>query len=145
MDCSLPGSSVQGILQVRTLKRIVILSSRGKQPRDRTYISYVSCINTLCGASGNTTREGQNIFTASPKSSVDSVQFGSVTQLCPTLCDPMHCSTPGFPVHHQLRELTQTLVHRVDNLIMLKLNISGTHSHSKNYQWLPEVPYSKGF
>ena len=31
-----------------------------------------------------------------------SVQFNSVAQLCPTLCDPMNCSTPGFPVHHQL-------------------------------------------
>ena len=35
-----------------------------------------------------------------------------VTQSCPTLCDPMDCSTPGFPVHHQLPELTQTHVHR---------------------------------
>ena len=35
------------------------------------------------------------------------IQFSSVTQLCPTLCDPMDCSTPGFPVHHQLLELTQ--------------------------------------
>ena len=33
------------------------------------------------------------------------VQFSSVTQLCPTLCDPMDCSTPGFPVLHQLLEL----------------------------------------
>ena len=33
------------------------------------------------------------------------VQFSSVTQLCPTLCDPMDCSMPGFPVHHQLPEL----------------------------------------
>ena len=40
-----------------------------------------------------------------------SVQFTSVTQSCPTLCDPMDCSTPGFPVHHQLLELTQTHVH----------------------------------
>ena len=39
-----------------------------------------------------------------------SVQF---TQCCPTLCDPMDCSTPGLPVHHQLPELTQTHVHRV--------------------------------
>ena len=37
-----------------------------------------------------------------------SVQFSSVTQSCPTLCDPMDCSTPGLPVHHQLLELTQT-------------------------------------
>ena len=42
-----------------------------------------------------------------------SVQFSSVAQLCPTLCDPMNRSTPGLPVHHQLPEFTQTHVHRV--------------------------------
>ena len=46
-----------------------------------------------------------------------SVQFSSVTQLCPTLCDPMNCSTPGLPVHHQLPEFTQTHVHRVCDAI----------------------------
>ena len=46
-----------------------------------------------------------------------SVQFSSVTQLCPTLCDPMNCSMPGLPVHHQLLEFTQTLVHRVGDAI----------------------------
>ena len=40
-----------------------------------------------------------------------SVQFSSVAQLCPTLCDPMDYSTPGLPVHHQLPELAQTHVH----------------------------------
>ena len=40
-----------------------------------------------------------------------SVQFSSVTQSCPTLCDPMNHSMPGLPVHHQLPELTQTHVH----------------------------------
>ena len=35
-------------------------------------------------------------------------QFSSVAQSCPTLCDPMDCSTPGLPVHHQLPEFTQT-------------------------------------
>ena len=40
-----------------------------------------------------------------------SVQFSSVAQLCPTLCDLMNCSMPGLPVHHQLLELTQTCVH----------------------------------
>ena len=39
------------------------------------------------------------------------VQFSSVTQLCPTLCNPRNCSTPGLPVHHQLPESTQTHVH----------------------------------
>ena len=46
-----------------------------------------------------------------------SVQFSSVTQLYPTLCNPMDWSTPGFPVHHQLPELTQTHVHRVGDAI----------------------------
>ena len=41
----------------------------------------------------------------------------SVTQSCLTLCDPMDCSTPGFPVHHQLPELAQTHVHRVSAAI----------------------------
>ena len=47
-----------------------------------------------------------------------SSQFSSVqslTQLCSTLCDPMNCSTPGLPVHHQLLEFTQTDVHQVDD------------------------------
>ena len=39
------------------------------------------------------------------------VQFSSVTQLCPTLCDPIDRSTPDLPVHHQLPEFTQTHVH----------------------------------
>ena len=45
------------------------------------------------------------------------IQFSSVTQLCPTLCDPMDCSTPGFPVHYQLPELTRSHVHRVGDAI----------------------------
>ena len=46
-----------------------------------------------------------------------SVQFSSVAQSCPTLCDPMDCSTPGLPVHHQLLEVTQTHVHWVGDAI----------------------------
>ena len=42
---------------------------------------------------------------------VETVQFSSVTQSCPILCDPMNRSTPGLPVHHQLLELTQTHAH----------------------------------
>ena len=45
------------------------------------------------------------------------IQFSSVAQLCPTLCNPMNCSTPGLPVHHQLLESTQTHVHWVDDAI----------------------------
>ena len=43
----------------------------------------------------------------------DSIQFSSVTQSCPILCNPTDCSMPGFPVHHQLPELAQTHVHQV--------------------------------
>ena len=46
-----------------------------------------------------------------------SVQFSSVSQSCLTLCDPMNCSTPGLPVHHQLLEFTQTYAHRVSDAI----------------------------
>ena len=50
-------------------------------------------------------------------SPIASVQFSSVTQSCPTLCDSMGCSTPGFLVHHHLPELAQTHVHCVDDAI----------------------------
>ena len=46
-----------------------------------------------------------------------SVQFSSVAQSCPTLCDPMNRSTPGLPVHHQLPESTHTHVHQVGDAI----------------------------
>ena len=47
----------------------------------------------------------------------NSVQFSSVAQLCPTLCNPMNHSTPGLPVHHQLPEFTQTHAHWVSDAI----------------------------
>ena len=47
----------------------------------------------------------------------NTVQFSSVTQSCPTLCNPMNHSTPGLPVHHQLLESTQTHVHWVSDAI----------------------------
>ena len=46
-----------------------------------------------------------------------SVQFISVAQSCPALCDPMNHSMPGLPVHHQLLEFTQTHVHQVNDAI----------------------------
>ena len=45
------------------------------------------------------------------------IQLSSVTQSCLTLCDTMNCSTPGFPIHYQLPEFTQTHVHRVGDAI----------------------------
>ena len=49
--------------------------------------------------------------------SIAYIQFSSVTQSCLTLCNPMDCNTPGLPVHHQLREFTQTHFHSVNDAI----------------------------
>ena len=66
-------------------------------------------------------RKGENILLGMAESIIGSklfnVQFSSVAQSCPTLCDPMNRSTPGLPVHHQLPEFTQTHVHRVGDAI----------------------------
>ena len=69
--------------------------------------------------------------------------FSSVTQSCPTLCNPMECSMPGFPVHHQLPELAQTCVHWTSDAIQPShplsfpsppaLNLS---QHQGLFQWL---------
>ena len=61
-----------------------------------------------------------------------SVQFNPVSQLYPTLCDPMDCSTPGLPVHHQLLELTQTHVHWVNDAIQPSHPLSSPSSPAFN-------------
>ena len=72
-----------------------------------------------------------------------SVQFSSVTQLCPTLCDPMNHSTPGIPVHHHLLELTQTHIHRVSDAIQPSHPLSSPFppapnpsQHQSLFQWV---------
>ena len=69
-----------------------------------------------------------------------SVQF---SQSCPTLCDPMNCSTPGLPVHHQLPEFTQTHVHRVGDAIQPPHPLSSPFppapnpsQHQSLFQWV---------
>ena len=57
------------------------------------------------------------LYSLQPKMENLSVQFSSVAQSCPTLCDPMNCSMPGLPVHHQFPESTQTHVHQVGDAI----------------------------
>ena len=70
-------------------------------------------------------------------------QFSSVAQSCPTLCDPMNCSMPGLPVHHQLPELTQTHVHRVSDAIQPSHPLSSPSppvpnpsQHQSLFQWV---------
>ena len=71
------------------------------------------------------------------------VQFSSVAQSCPTLCNPMDCSMLGFPVHHELPELTQTHVHWVGDAIQLFHPLSSPSSPALNlsqnrglFQWV---------
>ena len=74
-----------------------------------------------------------------------SVQFSSVTQSCPTLCDPMNRSTPGLPVHHQLPEFTQTHVQRVRDAIQLShplLSPSPPAPNPSQHQSVDEVACS---
>ena len=66
-----------------------------------------------------------------------SVQFSSVTQSCPTLCNPMNRSTPGLPVHHQLPEFTQTHVHGVGDAIQPSHPLSSPFSSCP--QSLPSI------
>ena len=70
-------------------------------------------------------------------------QFSSVAQLCLTLCNPMNCSTPGLPVHHQLPESTQTHVHWVDDaiqpshpLLSPSLPTLSLSQHQGLFQWV---------
>ena len=71
------------------------------------------------------------------------VQFSSVTQSCPTLYNPMNCSTPGLPVHHQLPELTQTHIHQVGDAIQPSHPLSSPSPPAPNpsqrqslFQWV---------
>ena len=74
-----------------------------------------------------------------------SVQFSSVAQLCLTLCDPMNCSTPGLPVHHQLLEFTQTHVHRVGDAIQPSHPLSSPFPPAPNPSQHQSFPMSQLF
>ena len=75
---------------------------------DPAGLNCISC--NSCTAGG--------FFTAEPLGKPHIIsQFSSVAQSCPAGCDPKDCSTPGFPVHHQLLEFTQTHVHWVSDAI----------------------------
>ena len=69
---------------------------------------------TACNAGNSGSISGLG---SSPGEGIGSVQFSSVAQSCLTLCDPMDCSTPGLPAHHQVPEFTQTHVHLVSDAI----------------------------
>ena len=76
-------------------------------------------------------------------SKISSAQSSSVTQACPTLCDPRNHSTPGLPVHHQHPEFTQTHVHQVSDAIQPSHPLSSPSppasnpcQHQSLFQWV---------
>ena len=132
MDCNPAGSSVHGILQARMLECVAISS-----PEDlpKPWVEPVS--PEQAGGFFTTEPPGKPYRTHIKYNNiclkhVQFIQFSSVTQLCPTLCDPMNCTTPGFRVHHQLPEFTQTHVHCVSDAIQPSHPLSSPSSPSFN-------------
>ena len=73
------------------------------------------------------------------------IQFSSLIQSCPTLCDPMNRSTPGLPVHHQLPEFTQTHIHRVGDAIQPSHPLSSPFPPAHNPSQHESFPTSQLF
>ena len=103
-----------------------------------------SCVHWGCGLPRGMGRSPQFLFFKNYK---NIFLFSSVTQSCPTFCDPMDCRTPGLPVHHQLPEFTQTHVHWVGDAIQPSHPLSSpsppTFNHSQHqglFQWVSSFP-----
>ena len=139
MDRSLPNSSsVHRILQARILGWVAMPSSReSSQPKDWTRIRLPALESRflIIGATWEAPVTLALIH--------NSVQFTSVAQSCLTLCDPMNCSMPGLPVHHQLPEFTQTHVHPVGDAIQPSHPLSSPSppapnpsQHQSLFQWV---------
>ena len=102
MDCSLPGSTIHGILQARILEWVAISFSRGSSwCRDWTCMS--------CALQEDFLPDELEM------GCLLSAFYCSVAQSCLTLCDSVDCSTPGFPILYCLPEFSQTHVHWVNN------------------------------
>ena len=129
MNYSLPGSSVQGILQAGLLVWVAISSSRvSSWPKGWTCIS---CLGR------------QILYHWDTWEAHQCPQFSSVAQSCLTLCHPMNRSTPGLPVHDKLPEFTQTHAHRVGDAIQPSHPLSSPSppvpnpcQHQGLFQWV---------
>ena len=114
MDCSTPGFPVHHHL----LSLFKLMSIEPGMPSN----NFILCrpfFSRLQSSPGSGSFQMSQLFTSGGQSIgvSASVQFSSVPQLCLTLCDRMNRSMPGLPVHHQLREFTQTHIHRVSEAI----------------------------
>ena len=135
MYCGPPGSSLHEILQARIPAwGAISFHSRAHSKYGRINPGFPWMCFLVCWKV-----QAEHIYPAQSTS----VQFSSVAQSCLTLRDPMDCSTPGLPVHHQLPESTQIHVHWVSDVIQpshplsspspLALNLS---QHQGLFQWV---------
>ena len=147
IEHSPPGSPVLGVLQVRTLEWVAIPFLRGSSwPRDWTWVYCTVCGSFTIWATRE--RGPPNIkeghwFSQSTNSNI---QFSSITQLCPTICNSMDGSTPGFPVHRQLPELAQIHVHQVSDAFQQSHTLSSASPPDFNlsqnqglFQWVSSL------
>ena len=125
VNCNPPGSSVHGIFQARILEWLPCpppgaLPDPGIEPPSLSLLHWQASslpLAPLCSRTLAPQRVKPPTHLLYVTERVNFSSFSSVTQSCPTLCRPMDCSTPAFPVHHQLPELAQTHVHRVGDAI----------------------------
>ena len=113
-------------------------------------VSEISCYTHWPAAISISTLQPSSVLCCQSSSSglwlfqtYTSVHFSLVAQLCPTLCDPMDCSMPGLPVHHQLPEFTQNHVHWVSDAIQPSHPLSSPSppafnlsQHQSLFQWV---------
>ena len=148
MDCSLPGSSVHGILQARILEWVAMHSSRGSSwPRDGTHVSWDSSIGRWILCYWSTWKVWRVIILNNKKGvlyhfSLLLVCCCSDAKLCLTICNPVSCIMPGFSVLRYLPEFAQMHVHWVRDAIQpldpllppsFGLNLS---QHQGLFQWV---------
>ena len=117
VDCSLPGSSICGVLQAKILEWVAISFSRGSsRPRDRTQVSLIAGRRFTLWATRALIYNIRFSLSDLLHSVTDSTSTHincccSVTKSYLTLCNPMNCSMPGFPVLHYFPKFAQTHVH----------------------------------
>ena len=165
IDGSPPGSAIPGILQARTLEWVAISFSNAWNWKVK--VKLLSCVQLFTTpwtaahqAPPSMGVSRQEYWSGVPLPSISlvyrlylnylnlnqylsSVQFNSVAQSCPTLCNPMNRSTPGLPVHYQLPEFTQTQVHQVGDAIQPSHPLSSPSppapnpsQHQSLFQWV---------
>ena len=119
VNCSPSSSSMHGILQARILEWVAIPLLQGNLPYPGI-------------EPGSSTLQADTFSPYGREAIWISIQFSSVAQSCPTLCDSMNHSIQGFPVHHQLPEFTQTHVHQVGDAIQPSYPLSSPSPPAPN-------------